>query len=129
MSDANPDPNTKVLYNDQCPVCSYEITHYKGYSERCELPIRFDDLNTEAAHWGMDADVAARRLYVEKDGQLLSGMPAFRALWTEMPRYRLLARVAGWPVVRPLSEFAYDRVLAPLIYRWHKRRQARGVSA
>jgi hypothetical protein len=59
MSDANPEPNTKVLYNNQCPVCSYEITHYKGYSERCDLPIRFDDLNTEAAHWGMDADVAA----------------------------------------------------------------------
>ncbi|NIY77972.1 DUF393 domain-containing protein [Celeribacter sp. HF31] len=123
MSDT--EPKTKVLYNDQCPVCSFEINHYKGYAERCALPIRFDDLNTEAARWSMDADVAAQRLYVEKDGQLLSGMPAFRVLWAEMPRYRWLARVTGWPVIRPLSEFAYDRVLAPLIYRWHKKRQTR----
>ncbi|WP_226549084.1 thiol-disulfide oxidoreductase DCC family protein [Celeribacter naphthalenivorans] len=119
------EPNTKVLYNDQCPVCSFEINHYKGYAERCALPIRFDDLNTEASGWGMDADVAARRLYVEKDGELLSGMPVFRVLWAEMPRYRWLARLTGWPVIRPLSEFAYDRVLAPLIYGWHKLRQAR----
>ena len=123
MSDT--EPKTKVLYNDQCPVCSFEINHYKGYAERCALPIRFDDLNTEAARWSMDADVAAQRLYVEKDGQLLSGMPAFRVLWAEMPRYRWLARVTGWPVIRPLSEFTYDRVLAPLIYRWHKKRQTR----
>ncbi|NVK45495.1 MAG: DUF393 domain-containing protein [Rhodobacteraceae bacterium] len=123
MSDT--EPKTKVLYNDQCPVCSFEINHYKGYAERCALPIRFDDLNTEAARWSMDADVAAQRLYVEKDGQLLSGMPAFRVLWAQMPRYRWLARVTGWPVIRPLSEFTYDRVLAPLIYRWHKKRQTR----
>lgn len=123
MSDT--EPKTKVLYNDQCPVCSFEINHYKGYAERRALPIRFDDLNTEAARWSMDADVAAQRLYVEKDGQLLSGMPAFRVLWAEMPRYRWVARVTGWPVIRPLSEFAYDRVLAPLIYRWHKKRQTR----
>lgn len=123
MSDT--EPKTKVLYNDQCPVCSFEINHYKGYAERCALPIRFDNLNTEAARWSMDADVAAQRLYVEKDGQLLSGMPAFRVLWAEMPRYRWLVRVTGWPVIRPLSEFTYDRVLAPLIYRWHKKRQTR----
>lgn len=122
------DAETKVLYNDQCPVCSFEINHYKGYSERCDLPIRFDDLNRDAARWGMDPDLAARRLYVEKDGELLSGMPAFRVLWAEMPRYRWLARVTSWPVLRHVTEFTYDRILAPLIYRWHKRRQARTQS-
>ncbi|MBW6418401.1 thiol-disulfide oxidoreductase DCC family protein [Celeribacter sp. PS-C1] len=125
MSNAQTEPKTKVLYNAQCPVCSFEINHYKGYAARCALPIRFDDLNTEADRWGLAPDVAAQRLYVEKDGQLLSGVPAFRVLWAEMPRYRWLAQVTGWPVLRPLSEFAYDRVLAPLIYGWHTRRQAR----
>ena len=111
---------TRVLYNDECPVCSFEIGHYRDYAERSGLPLRFDDLNrTDMADYGITEDMAARRLHVLKEGEVLSGMPAFRLLWAEMPRYRWLARAAGWPVVRPVSEFAYDRVLAPLIYRWH----------
>jgi len=72
----------------------------------------------------IDADQAARRLYVAHNGAVLSGMPAFRVLWAQMPRYRVLARVTGWPIVRPFTVLAYDHVLAPLIYRWHIRRQS-----
>ena len=120
------DETTKVLFNGQCPVCSTEIGHYARYAGKNDLPIRFDDLNSDALHdWGIDADRAARRLYVSHRGKVLSGMPAFRVLWAQMPRYRWLARVTGWPVIRPVTVQAYDRVLAPLIYAWHKRRQRR----
>lgn len=117
---------TKVLFNGECPVCNFEIRHYEAYANKTGLPIRFDDLNSDAlSEWDLTEDAAARRLYVLHQGTLLSGMPAFRVLWAEMPKYRWLARVTGWPVIRPLSVFAYDKVLAPLIYRWHRRRQAR----
>lgn len=117
---------TRVLYNDQCPVCSFEINHYAAYAKRHGLPIRFDDLNgPDRAAWGLDADTAARRLYVLRDGVLTSGIPAFLVLWQDMPRYRWLARVIGLPGLRHLASALYDHVLAPLIYRWHVRRQAR----
>lgn len=119
------DPDTKVLFNASCPVCNFEISHYAAYSARNGLPIRFDDLNSDAlAQWDITEDQAARRLYVAHNGALLSGMPAFRVLWQQMPRYRWLARVTGWPVVRPATVVLYDRVAAPLIYRWHRRRTA-----
>lgn len=119
-------PDTKVLFNANCPVCNFEISHYATYSAKNALPIRFDDLNSDAlADWGLTHDQAARRLYVAHGGDLLSGMPAFRVLWQQMPRYRWLAKVTGWPIIRPVTVFAYDRVLAPLIYRWHLHRQAR----
>ena len=122
-------PDTRVLFNGDCPVCNFEIRHYERYSNDGGLPIRFDDLNSDAlASWELSEDEAARRLYVLHDGQVLSGMPAFRVLWQQMPRYRWLARVAGWPVIRPFTVFAYDKVAAPLIYRWHLRRQARRQS-
>ncbi|SLN43343.1 thiol-disulfide oxidoreductase DCC family protein [Pseudooctadecabacter jejudonensis] len=122
--------NTKVLFNADCPVCNFEIRHYEKYAQDSALPIRFDDLNSDAlATWDLTADQAARRLYVLHDGELLSGMPAFRVLWAQMPRYHWLARVTGWPVIRPLTVFAYDRVLAPLIYRWHIRRKAKAQAA
>jgi len=114
---------TSVLYNANCPVCNFEIGHYARYADKAGLPIRFDDLNTDARNqWGLDADTAARRLYVLHDGVMTSGIPAFLVLWAQMPRYRSLGRIVGLPGIRQIAGAAYDHVLAPLIYRWHLRR-------
>jgi len=120
--------DTSVLYNGECPVCRFEIDHYAGYSREQGLPIRFDDLNSDAlADWGVSADDAARRLHVRKNGQVYSGIPAFVLLWQDMPRFRWLARVVSWPVVRPVAVFLYDWVLAPVLYRWHLARGRRAA--
>ena len=119
---------THVLYNEQCPVCRYEIHHYRDYAAKSDLPIRFEDLNTtDMAAWGIDRDAAARRLYLLKGDKTLSGIPAFVALWQEMPRYRWLARFVGLPGVRQLASALYDYALAPVIYRWHLRRLNRNT--
>lgn len=125
----NDDPETSVLFNGDCPVCSFEIGHYARYCRDEGVPIRFDDLNSEArARWGIDADTAARRLHVLHAGQLTSGIPAFLVLWARMPRYRWLARIVGLPGVRQVASALYDHVLAPVIYRWHVRRLAAAAS-
>lgn len=116
-------PKTAVLYNADCPVCNFEIQHYAQYSGDNELPIQFDDLNSDARlQWGLDADTAARRLYVLHDGALTSGIPAFLVLWAQMPKYRWLGKVVGLPVIKQFASALYDYVLAPVIYRWHLRR-------
>lgn len=126
MTDTSND-RTGVLYNANCPVCSYEIDHYAAYSTGQALPIDFDDLNDPAAlqRWGLDPDTAARKLHVLKDGTLLAGIPAFIALWEDMPRYRKLARIVALPGIYHVACGVYDWVLAPLIYRWHLRRLRR----
>ena len=119
-------PATSVLYNANCPVCNFEIRHYAKYAGDNDLPIRFDDLNSNArAQWGLDADTAARRLYVLHEGTLTSGIPAFLVLWAQMPKYRWLARVVGTPGVKQIASAVYDHALAPVIYRWHLRRLRR----
>jgi predicted DCC family thiol-disulfide oxidoreductase YuxK len=121
---------TRVLYNADCPVCSYEIDHYARYAACRALPVRFEDLNEgDLAGWGLTRDAAARRLHVLKDGTLHAGIPAFLVLWRDMPRYAWLARVVGAPGVRQAAEFAYDRLLAPVIYRWPLRRVSRAAAA
>jgi len=128
MADSQTPPaaDTRVLYNADCPVCSFEINHYATYAQKRALPLRFEDLNdSDMDDWGLTRDQAARRLYVLKDGQMVSGIPAFLVLWQDMPRYRVLARIVGLPGMRLLACAVYDNVLAPLIYRWHLRRQAR----
>ncbi len=119
---------TRVLYNADCPVCRFEIDHYAAYSAAKALPIGFDDLNSDALHeWGISADDATRRLHVLKDGALYSGIPAFIVLWQDMPRYRPLARLVSLPGVNWLAVQVYDRILAPLLYRWNLRRMKKGA--
>jgi predicted DCC family thiol-disulfide oxidoreductase YuxK len=114
----------RVLYNETCPVCRFEIHAYRRRARAEGLPIRFDALDV-AADWGIAPDAAARRLHVWHKGQVLSGMPAFRALWAQMPGLGWLATVTGWPLVRPATVFLYDHLAAPLLYRAHLRRQRR----
>lgn len=117
---------TRILYNAECPICNAEICHYQRYAMRHGIGFGFDDLNTcDPAAYGIDADTAARRLHVLHDGQVMSGMPAFRVIWAQMPRYAWLARLTGAPIIRPLSEVIYDYILAPLLYWTHLRRQKR----
>ncbi len=120
------EPNTRVLFNANCPVCNFEIGHYARYADLSGLPIRFDDLNTDARdQWGIDADTAARRLYVLHDGVLTSGIPAFLVLWAQMPRNRMPRCVVGLPGIKQIAIATYDHLLAPMIYRWHLRRVKR----
>jgi predicted DCC family thiol-disulfide oxidoreductase YuxK len=117
---------TRVLYNAECPVCRFEIDHYRTQARDAALPIRFDDLNSGAlAAWGISADDAARRLHVLRQGRVLSGIPAFIALWQQLPRYRWLGRIVNLPGVRQVATLIYDHIAAPLLYRWHLRRQQR----
>jgi predicted DCC family thiol-disulfide oxidoreductase YuxK len=116
---------TQVLYNGSCPVCSREIRHYARLSEEKALAVGFIDLADSAklADWGLDADQAAKRLHVRKDGQMYSGIPAFIMLWREIPQKQWLARITRLPGIHWAVCFGYDHVLAPLLYRWHLYRE------
>lgn len=115
----------RVLYNDSCPVCRFEIDSYRRLAEGHGVAMGFDPV-AKAADWGLTQDAAARRLHVVQEGELLSGMAAFRAIWARLPRWRWAARVTDWPVVRPAMDFLYDRIAAPALYRAHLRRQGKG---
>ncbi len=116
----------RVIYNASCPICSREVEGYRRYAEARALPLQFDDMNTaDLAALGLTPEDAARRLHVVRDGALLAGLPAFVALWGEMPRFRWLARLVSLPVVRPVAHATYERILAPLLYAMHRRRVAR----
>lgn len=115
---------TRVLYNDTCPVCRFEIGGYRRRAVAAGLPIRFDALD-RAADWGLDPDIAARRLHVWHRGRVLSGLPAFQALWAALPGWRWLALLTGLPVIRTVVGLIYDHLAAPILYRAHLRRQRR----
>ena len=114
---------TRVLFNEDCPICNAEICHYRNYAEQKGIELYFDKLGeTDLSLYGVSKDQGAKRLHVISDGQVIHGLPAFQKLWAEMPRYKILAAVTNFPIVREIAALVYDRILAPLLYKSHLKR-------
>ncbi|MDG4648257.1 DUF393 domain-containing protein [Roseibacterium sp. SDUM158017] len=116
----------RILYNEACPVCRAEISHYRRRAAEAGAPLRFDDLNAaDLDAWALSEDQAMRRMHAMlPDGRIVSGVEAFALIWERLPRYGWLARIIRFPGLRALADFAYNRAAAPWLYRRHKRRMA-----
>jgi len=114
---------TAVFFDGGCPMCRREIAHYQRLDSAGR--IRWLDIHREpdvVAEVGVSWEAAMQRLHVRSGtGELHTGVPAFVAIWRELPRYRWLARlVAAVPGLIPLLDFAYGRFA-----RWRWRRRCR----
>ena len=120
-----------VYYNGACPICGAEVRHYQDLARKSDAPLAWVDISREPdalVDRGIDGDGAKRRLYARTaGGELRAGVDAFTLLWERLPRYRRLAGLARAPLVRPLAELLYERVLAPGLYRYNRRREARSA--
>ncbi|KIT16423.1 thiol-disulfide oxidoreductase DCC family protein [Jannaschia aquimarina] len=118
---------TAVLYNADCPICRIEIDHHRRLAAREGLDVTFDDLNDDDARdaWGVTEQEAARRLHVRTPGGILTGFDANLALWRALPRWRILARIAGLPGLRQAGAVIYDRIFGPVVFAMHERRKGR----
>ena len=121
-----------VYYNGACPICGAEVRHYQELAERDDAPLDWVDISARPdalrTH-GIDGEGAKKRLYAETpDGRLVAGVEAFARLWERLPRYRRLGRLARRPLVRPVAELVYERILAPGLYRYNRRRDRRATA-
>ncbi len=129
------DPVTlTVCYNGACPVCRAEMEHYqrianRHFADKQTLPLGWNDINTAPELFrrhNIDFDTAMRRLHaVDAHGNLIRGIDVFVAIWRVLPRYRCAAALVAFPLVRPLAWLLYEGVVAPLVYRWSRRRWRR----
>lgn len=121
----NSDTATAVLYNDECPVCRFEVEHYRAAAARTGAGLAFDSIRDAPDRWGIAEEDAARRLHVRTASGVVSGFDAFLAIWRTLPGWRWAARVAGLPGLRGGIGWLYDRVGAPVLYAMHRRRRAK----
>ena len=112
-----------VLFNESCPICSAEIGHYKKISAEQNLDLDFCAItDADLSEWGLTSTQALQRLYLRKDDKVFSGVDAFLAIWDCLPGFRILAKIIALPIIYGGAVFIYDRILAPLLYKWHQRR-------
>jgi predicted DCC family thiol-disulfide oxidoreductase YuxK len=117
-------PPLTVLYDGACPLCRREIGLYRGLQP--SALVCFADVNdaTLPLPAGTTRAQLLARFHVRgSDGQLLSGAPAFLALWAVLPGWRWLAHWGRLPGVAWAMERIYRLFLRgrPMLHRWASR--------
>ena len=98
------EPDGKVLFNEECSICNFEIKHYK---KRSQLP-------SEACR--QQGDKYLKALYVEfPDGSEIKGVEAFIYVWSNTKGYGWLAKFVRLPGVFTFAKLLYA-ILAFILY-------------
>ncbi|NBW77727.1 MAG: DUF393 domain-containing protein [Betaproteobacteria bacterium] len=101
-----------VLYDGSCPLCQMEIAHLKGLAiKQTNSALCFVDISPEGENglaFAVDRVNLMARFHVQlQDGSRLSGAAAFVAMWSRLPGWQWLARLAQLPGMLNLMELAY----------------------
>ncbi len=98
-----------LLYDGLCPICTKEVAWLKRLNTAQK--IAFQDINAadfNAAHYGVSYELLMAEIHAQTaDGQLIKGMPVFRALYQAVGLGWLLAPTA-WPILKPLFDGLYQ---------------------
>jgi predicted DCC family thiol-disulfide oxidoreductase YuxK len=101
-----------VLFDGSCPLCTREIAMYR------KLPASacMEWVDVSAPGYrppaGATRDALMRRFHtITPTGQVLSGAQAFAHVWSYLPGWQWLARLAKLPGVLPVMELAYRAFL------------------
>lgn len=133
------EPAFTVCYNGSCPICSREIAVYRRKAEARGVPARWIDVSEPPSRSraalevcgmpaGVDREGLLKRMHaVGRDGRPVAGIDAFLVVWRALPGYGWLGRLAALPGIKPVLGWLYDNVAAKAIYRWHKRRERKGL--
>jgi demethoxyubiquinone hydroxylase (CLK1/Coq7/Cat5 family)/predicted DCC family thiol-disulfide oxidoreductase YuxK len=105
-------PPLTVLYDGGCPLCRREIAHVKGLAQRQgDNALCFLDISAGGdgyATYAADRATLLARFHVQQaDGSRLDGARAFVAMWSRLPGWRWLARLARLPGMLTVLEIAY----------------------
>ncbi len=114
MKDASKPEVLTVLYDGGCPLCRREIAHVQGLaSRRPDSALCFLDVSAiqGTVPAGEQAMLLARFHVQRADGSRLDGAAAFVAMWSRLPGWRWLARLARFPGAMLAMELAYSAFL------------------
>ena len=97
----------KVLFNEECSICNFEIKHYKKRSK------------LEYENCSQKGDKYLKALYVEfPDGSEIKGVDAFVYVWSNTKGYEWLAKFVSTPVVFTVEKLVYAALAFILYWRF-----------
>lgn len=128
-----------VLFDGECPLCRREIAHVKSLAQgRSDSNLCFIDVSAGAdvdSTFAKERTTLLARFHVQRaDGSRLDGAQAFVEMWSRLPGWRWLARLARLPGVLALMEVSYRGflhlrpLLQALARRWDAPKTASGAA-
>ena len=101
------DSDGKVLFNEECGICNFEIKHYKKRSQ-----LQYENCSQKG-------DKYLKALYVEfPNGSEIKGVDAFIYVWSNTKGYGWLAKLVSLPVVFTLAKILYAFLAFVLYWRF-----------
>ena len=121
------DGDIVTYYNGACPVCRAGIHQTRRDADRRGADgMGWIDVAADPAvldPLGLDLDAVKKRLHVrDRDGRMRIGVDAAIALWQAIPGQRWRARLVALPGIYHIGRFYYDRMLAPALFWWNRRK-------
>lgn len=99
--------NGKILFNEKCSICNFEIQHYKKRSH-----LEFEDCSDMS-------DKYLKKLHVIFDnGKELVGVDAFVYIWKRTKGYAWLAKFTNLPIIYQFAKLAYSFIAFLLFWRF-----------
>ncbi|MFZ0791632.1 MAG: DUF393 domain-containing protein [Chromatiaceae bacterium] len=113
---------TTMFFDGGCPLCSREVAHYRRLDRGGRiLWVDITDQPKTLSEYGIAYAAAMERLHaLDEDGQIVSGVPAFVAIWRQLPGYRHLARIVEGLRLVPFLDWLYTRFAS-----WRLKRRCR----
>ncbi len=105
----------KVLFNNNCSICSKEINHYKKLNVKDINWLDINDLSVATKLSGKTHKELLRRLHVITDNGVYSGVDAFIIMWKSIPRYKWLSKIISFPLIYYISIPIYE-IIAMFLY-------------
>ena len=106
----------KGYYNESCNICRTEINHYKKINKSINW---IDVINNKSAlkDTELSPKELIRRFHIIKDNKLYKGLDAFLIVWSEIPRYKFLAKFAKIPIIYHFGWLIYELLALFLYYK------------
>jgi predicted DCC family thiol-disulfide oxidoreductase YuxK len=108
MASISPVLGFSVIYDSHCGVCSRSVAWLRR--QRADQPLRFLAADSEEAVRLVPVRPPNQMAIVGPGGEVLLGSEGWVACLSALPRYRWMARVMGWPVVKPFVRVGYGLV-------------------
>lgn len=107
-----------IFFDGQCGLCRREINHYKRIAPRDQFS--FIDITQDQALFkqlGLTIEDGLKLLHVQtSDGVIHRGVDAFIVIWQQLPYWHYLARMASFPMIKPILSLFY-RIFAHWRYK------------
>lgn len=99
---------TKILFDGNCIVCDFEISHYKKIAPEIFELIDISLPNFDPEPYALTKELVDKKMHViTPEGELKTGVDAFTHIWSRLKGYKILSVLIMLPLIYQLAQIGY----------------------